>query len=139
MQPWAQAPASSCRHGRRAPRTVQQLHGRPGLCPRCAGLSEPAPPGPLLLALLQAGIEAESRRLAAFIDKASKEAGRVTYPHDPLRVRMAKHGVPWDPSLLVELRWGAQVAAAALMAAALDQARELSKCVVWCRGLVLCV
>ena len=70
---------------------------------------------------------AESRRLAAFMDGLSKEAGRVTYPHDPLRQRMAKHGLPWDAVLLTDLRWAAQHAAAAVMAHALAEAQEAGK------------
>lgn len=75
----------------------------------------------------QAGTVAESHRLAGFIDRLTAEAGRVGYPHDPLRQRMAKAGLVWDPSLLPDLRWAAQHAAAALMAHALGEAQEAGK------------
>ncbi len=61
------------------------------------------------------------------MDEVTKEAARVTYPHDSLRVRMAKHGVPWDPSLLVDMRWAAQVAASQLMEHALEEAEQQGK------------
>lgn len=70
---------------------------------------------------------AESARLAAFMDRLTQQAGRVMYPHDPLRQRMAKHGVPWDESVVTEARWAAQTAAAALMTHALEEAKERSK------------
>ena len=49
------------------------------------------------------------------------------YAHDPLRARMAKHGLPWDDALLTDLRWAAQRAGAALMAYTLEQAEALKK------------
>ena len=70
---------------------------------------------------------AESHRLASYVDEASRVAGRVQYPHDPLRVRMAKAGLPWDDALLTDLRWAAQRAAAALMQHCLDQAGGINK------------
>ena len=35
--------------------------------------------------------------------------------YSPLREKMVKHGLPWDQSLLTEIYWSAQHAAAELM------------------------
>lgn len=70
---------------------------------------------------------AEAHRLASYMEDVSRAAGRVMYPHDPLRVRMAKAGIPWDAALLTDLRWAAQRAAAALMGFALEQAESTIK------------
>eukprot|EP00887_Chlorella_sp_A99_P002670 scaffold6.g2670.t1 len=74
-----------------------------------------------------AGPVAEAYRLADYIDEVSSETSRVMYAHDFLRQRMVKHGVPWDPSLLVDVRWAAQHAAASLMSLALEATDEASK------------
>lgn len=70
---------------------------------------------------------AESHRLADCLEAAQKVVSRVSYPHDPLRARMARAGLPWDDTLLTDLRWAAQRAAAALMRHALDSADTLAK------------
>ncbi len=62
----------------------------------------------------------ESHRLGSYMDGAAAAASRVMYPHDPLRARMAKAGLPWDAALLTDLRWASQRAAAVLMQHALD-------------------
>lgn len=63
---------------------------------------------------------AEAHRLADFLEATQKVVSRVSYPHDPLRSRMAKAGLPWDDALLTDLRWAAQRAGAALIRHALD-------------------
>ncbi len=55
-----------------------------------------------------------------FLEATQKVVSRVSYPHDPLRSRMAKAGLPWDDALLTDLRWAAQRAGAALIRHALD-------------------
>lgn len=75
----------------------------------------------------QAGVVAESHRLAFFMDQVSAATSKVMYPHDPLRVRMAKSGLPWDAALLTDLRWAAQRAAAALMQMTVDTAERVIK------------
>ena len=86
------------------------------------------PPSTLILPVsTQVGVVAEAHRLASYMEDVSRAAGRVMYPHDPLRVRMAKAGIPWDAALLTDLRWAAQRAAAALMGFALEQAESTIK------------
>ena len=69
----------------------------------------------------------ESHRLAAYMDGVSRAAAKVQYPHDSLRVRMARAALPWDDALLTDARWAAQRAAVALMAYALEQAGGADK------------
>ncbi|KAL4428231.1 hypothetical protein ABPG75_002320 [Micractinium tetrahymenae] len=75
----------------------------------------------------QASVVSEAHRLADLLEATQKVVARVSYPHDALRVRMAKAGLPWDDALLTDLRWAAQRAAAALMRHALDNADTLAK------------
>jgi hypothetical protein len=86
-----------------------------------------------------AGPVAEAHRLADYMADVAAAAGQVTNAHDPLRARMARHGVPWDEGAVGEARWGAQRAAAALMRLALDCAAEgeRAKGLSWQRQAVL--
>lgn len=66
------------------------------------------------------GLLIESYRLHSYIDGVAREAGKVAHAGTPLRQRMERHGVPWDESLLTDVRWAAQFAATELMRFALE-------------------
>lgn len=76
---------------------------------------------------LQASTVAEAQRLWNYMDTVQQEAGRVSYHHTPLRLRMKEQGVPWDPAVLDNVRWAAQAAAVALINRGLEEARVLAK------------
>jgi len=72
-----------------------------------------------------AGIEC--RRLWEYMIKVAVHAGTVTHAHDPLRLAIVKHGLPWDEETIPRLRWAAQHAAAGVMKLALACAEDAER------------